>query len=157
MPSTFGTFYQGCGDKECHTNSICSFARLWFKENVIMLNWYFGWTSILTAFITGAGIGLFFYRDDFLGGYSSFRRRILRLGHIAQAALGMMNVIAGVDQLHRGIEYTQIGQWGLVIGGITMPLVCFLSVWRPGCRHLFFIPVTALIAAAIEILKRGPG
>jgi hypothetical protein len=127
------------------------------EEKSIVLNWYFGWISILTAFVTGAGIGLFFYRDDFLGGYGSFRRRILRLGHIAQAALGMMNLIAGVDQLQRGLEYAAIAQWGLVVGGITMPLVCFLSAWRPGCRHLFFIPVIALIAAAVEILQRGPG
>ena len=54
-----------------------------------MANWYFGWASILSAFVTGALIGLFFYREDFLGGYMSFSRRILRLGHIAQAALGL--------------------------------------------------------------------
>ncbi len=121
-----------------------------------MLNWYFGWSSILLAFVSGAIIGLFFYRDDFLGGYQSFRRRILRLGHIAQAALGMMNVIAGIDQLRGPEVYSIAGQWGLVIGGITMPLVCFLSAWRPGFRHLFFVPVTALIVAAVEILKVGP-
>ena len=124
--------------------------------NLRMLNWYFGWISILLAFVTGAVIGLYFYREDFLGGYGSFRRRILRLGHIAQAALGMMNLIAGVDQLHRGVEYSVVAQWGLVVGGISMPLVCFLSAWRPTFRHLFCIPVVALITAAIEILKRGP-
>ena len=53
-----------------------------------MLNWYFGWAAILTAFATGAVLGLFFHREDFLGGYASFRRRILRLVHIALAALG---------------------------------------------------------------------
>ena len=121
-----------------------------------MLNWYFGWASILAAFVTGAGIGLFFHREDWLAGYTSFRRRILRLGHIAQAALGMMNVIAGVDQLRAGTDYTAIAQWGLVIGGLSMPAVCFLSAWRPGFRHWFFVPVTALIAAAVEILKAGP-
>lgn len=121
-----------------------------------MLNWYFGWSSILCAFISGAIIGLFFYREDFLGGYQAFRRRILRLGHIALAALGMMNVIAGIDQLHGSGAYSTAGQWGLVIGGISMPLVCFLSAWNPACRHLFFVPVTALIVAAVEILKAGP-
>jgi len=30
-----------------------------------------------------------------------------------------------------------------------MPAVCFLSGWRPSFRHLFFIPVTALILAAV--------
>ena len=58
-----------------------------------VLNWQFGWWLVLLAFVTGAGLGLFFHRDDFLGGYNSFRRRIVRLGHIALAALGMLNVI----------------------------------------------------------------
>src|SRR5437870_1544132 len=58
-----------------------------------IMNWYAGWTMILTAFVTGAILGLFFYREDFLGGYASFRRRILRLGHIALAALGTINVV----------------------------------------------------------------
>jgi len=120
-----------------------------------MINWYFGWISILSAFGTGAIIGLFFYREDFLGGYSSFRRRILRLGHIAQAALGMMNVVAGNSQL-TGADFNAIAQWGLGVGGISMPLVCFLSAWKPACRHLFFIPVVSLIAAVVEILKAGP-
>ena len=43
--------------------------------------------------MTGAVLGLRFHRDDFLGGYGSFRRRIVRLGHIAMAALGMINVL----------------------------------------------------------------
>lgn len=121
-----------------------------------MVNWYFGWSLILSAFVTGAAIGLGFYGKDFLGGYTSFRRRILRLGHIAQAALGMMNVIAGQGALSSGVPLTSIAQWGLVGGGISMPLVCFLSAWKPGFRHLFFIPVTCLIAAAVEMLKAGP-
>ena len=62
-----------------------------------LLNWYFGWGLILSAFVTGALLGLFFHRDDFWGGYSSYRRRIVRLGHIAQAALGMMNVLYGLS------------------------------------------------------------
>lgn len=120
-----------------------------------MINWYFGWISILLAFVTGAIIGLFFYREDFLGGYTSFRRRILRLGHIAQAALGLMNVVAGNSQL-AGTDFPALAQWSLIIGGISMPAVCFLSAWRPGFRHLFFIPVVSLITAAIEILRAGP-
>jgi len=121
-----------------------------------MINWYFGWISILLAFVTGAIIGLFFYKEDFLGGYTSFRRRILRLGHIAQAALGMMNVVAGNSQITTGVDYPLLAQWSLIAGGISMPVVCFLSAWKPGYRHLFFVPVVSLIAAAVEILKAGP-
>jgi hypothetical protein len=126
------------------------------QDNGLMINWYFGWISILLAFVTGAGIGLFFHDEQFLGGYATFRRRILRLGHIAQAALGMMNVIAGNWQIAGNFELSPAGRWGLLLGGIAMPLVCFLSAWKSGFRHLFFVPVILLITAVLEIIKTGP-
>lgn len=122
-----------------------------------MINWYFGWTSILLAFVSGALIGLFFHREDFLGGYQSFRRRILRLGHISQAALGLINVVAASSTLGSGIQPGPLAQWALIAGGVSMPAVCFLSAWRPSWRRLFFIPVISLILAVSEILKAGPG
>jgi hypothetical protein len=122
-----------------------------------MTNWYYGWASILTAFVTGAVIGLFFHRDDFLGGYGSFRRRILRLGHIALAALGMINILFGLSYpASQPSMPAQVASISFVVGGIAMPAVCFLSAWRVGFRHLFFIPVTALVIAAIETLRMGP-
>lgn len=122
-----------------------------------MLNWQVGWILILAAFISGAIIGLYFYRENFLGGYDSFRRRILRLGHIALAALGMMNVVYSLSPgaSHDSRE-ALIASLGFIIGGITMPGVCFLSAWKPGFRHLFFIPVTALITAVVQTLRNGP-
>lgn len=121
------------------------------------MNWYFGWSLILTAFVSGAILGLFFHRDDFLGGYASFRRRILRLGHIALAALGMMNVLYGLSPMAaEPSPETQIASLGFIVGGVTMPAVCFLTAWRVGFRHLFFIPVSALIIAAIQTLRIGP-
>jgi hypothetical protein len=122
-----------------------------------MMNWYAGWGLILTAFLSGAVLGLFFHRDDFLGGYGSFRRRIVRLGHIALAALGMINILYGLSSL--GIEPTlraRIASVGFLIGGVTMPAVCFLTSWRAGFRHWFFIPVSALIIAVIQTLRIGP-
>jgi hypothetical protein len=121
------------------------------------MNWYFGWSLILTAFLTGAILGLFFHRDDFLGGYASFRRRILRLGHIALAALGSINVLYGLSPVASEPSLrTQIASLGFIIGGVTMPAVCFLTAWRVGFRHLFFIPVSALIIAVLETLRIGP-
>ncbi len=123
----------------------------------VIINWYFGWSMILTAFSSGAIIGLFFYRENFLGGYASFRRRILRLGHIALAALGMINVLYGLSPARSELSLeSQIASLGFIIGGITMPAVCFLSAWRVGFRHLFFIPVSALIIAVIQTLRIGP-
>ncbi len=121
-----------------------------------MLNWYFGWGLLLSAFASGAIIGLFFHRENFLEGYASFRRRLLRLGHISQAALGMLNVLFSVSSPPVDNLDTQIAAWGLIVGGLSMPIVCFLSAWRKQARHLFFIPVTALVVAVIQIMRNGP-
>ena len=121
-----------------------------------VLNWQLGWWLVLLAFVTGAGLGLFFHRDDFLGGYNSFRRRIVRLGHIALAALGMLNVIFSYSPWP--LPATAMGDsasLGFVVGGVAMPTVCFLTGWREGCRHLFFIPVVALMLAVVCTILGG--
>ncbi|MCS7166565.1 MAG: hypothetical protein RMI91_13430 [Gemmatales bacterium] len=61
-----------------------------------MYNRFTGWLLIAVGFATGVGLGLGFRREDFLCGYSSLRRRLLRLGHIACVALGMNNVLFDV-------------------------------------------------------------
>ena len=120
------------------------------------MNWYVGWGLILTAFLTGAILGLFFYRDDFLGGYASFRRRIFRLGHIALAALGMINILYGLSPMaSEPSPRTWVASLGFIIGGVAMPAVCFLTSWRVGFRCLFFIPVSALVIAVIQTLRIG--
>jgi len=120
-------------------------------------NWYAGWALILSAFVTGAVIGLYFHRPDFLGGYTSFRRRIIRLGHIAQAALGMMNVVYGLSPWPAASSWeASAASVGFIIGGISMPAVCFLTGWKEPFRHLFFVPVTALIFATVCTLRGGP-
>ena len=89
-----------------------------------------------------------FHREDFLGGYGSFRRRLVRLGHIALAALGGMNVLYGLAPVPPGA----MPGWLLLAGGISMPAVCFLSAWKPGFRHLFFVPVVLLVSGVGMII-----
>ena len=122
-----------------------------------MINWYFGWGMILSAFATGAIIGLFFHRENFLGGYAAFSRRILRLGHIALAALGMINILFSFTAMTGEPSWRlSVASVGFIVGGLAMPAVCFLSAWRAGFRHLFFIPVTALVVAAMQTFWIGP-
>lgn len=111
-------------------------------------NWNLGWLLVLTAFVTGALIGLGFHREDFLGGYTSFPRRLLRLGHIALAALGMMNVLFSLSPWPvPGTLLASAASVCFAVGGITMPAVCFLTAWRSGFRHLFAVPVVSLLLA----------
>jgi hypothetical protein len=114
------------------------------------LNWYGGWTLVLLAFVAGAMLGLFFHRDDFWGGYASWRRRMARLGHIALAALGIMNAVYALAPVRGNTAGA-----ALLAGAIAMPAVCFLSAWKKPLRHLFFIPVTLLGLAVVLILVLG--
>src|SRR5262245_50246624 len=121
-----------------------------------MANWYAGWAMILAAFATGAVLGLFFVREDFLGGYTSFRRRLLRLGHIALAALGMINVLYGLGAPASDASLVgRLASAGFLLGGVTMPAVCCLTAWRTGFRHLFFVPVLSLVTAVLLTLLKG--
>jgi hypothetical protein len=134
----------------------CASPCCWYPGGHNM-NWYVGWGLILSAFLVGAILGLFFYREDFLGGYASFQRRILRLGHIALAALGMINILYSLSPMASGSSLqTRVASVGFMIGGATMPAVCFLTSWRVSFRHLFFVPVSALIIAVIQTLRSGP-
>ena len=113
-------------------------------------NWYLGWGLVLAGFLTGAVLGLGFHREGFLGGYDSFRRRLLRLGHIACAALGMANIVYALSPWTHPIAGA-----GFAVGGCTMPVVCFLTAWRREARALFPIPVLALVAAVVFTLIGG--
>lgn len=114
------------------------------------LNVIAGWSLILASLVSGAAIGLGFHREDFLGGYGSYRRRLLRLGHIALGALGLVNVVYGLSPTPGGAS--GIAGALLLAGAIAMPAVCFLAAWRQPFRHLFFVPVTLLIAAVLLVL-----
>ena len=116
-------------------------------------NWYAGWLMILAAFVTGSVIGLFFWRNNFLGGYGSWPRRLTRLGHIALAALGLFNVVYGMMPVGAVHGWRmELAGLGLIAGGIAMPTVCFLSAWNQAFRRLFFIPVGMLVSAVVLIL-----
>lgn len=120
------------------------------------LNWQAGWLLVLGAFATGTLMGLFFHREDFLGGYGSFRRRLARLGHIALAALGMMNVLFSLSPWPSPESWSAgAASLAFVTGGVSMPAVCFLTAWREPFRHLFAVPVVALVLAVVFTLYGG--
>jgi hypothetical protein len=122
------------------------------------LNWVAGWTLVLLAFLSGALLGLRWHREDFWGGYASFRRRVVRLGHVALAALGLMNVIFSLSPLPTpGTTAARVASICFVAGGVLMPTVCFLTGWRAAWRHVFVLPVLSLIAAVMFTLWGGRG
>lgn len=113
-----------------------------------------GWLAILAGVLAGAVIGLFFHRDGWLGGYGSYPRRLIRLGHIAFFGLGFLNLAfaATANQLSLSAAYLRIASWALIAGLVTMPSCCFLSAWHKPLRHLFPVPVACVVTGILAIL-----
>jgi hypothetical protein len=112
---------------------------------------------MLGGVLSGAVLGLFFHREDWMGGYDSYRRRLTRLGHISFFGLGFLNLIfaATSGQLLLTGRYLTIASGALLVGAITMPVCCFLSAWRKPMRHLFPVPVVSVTAGILSILIGG--
>ncbi len=119
------------------------------------MNLAFGWLWITLGFASGLLLGLFFHRDDWLGGYGSFARRMLRLGHIAAVALGAINILFALTIERAALADWEraVAAWGFVIGGVSMPLVCVLTAWSRAFRMLFCIPVASLLTVAVTMVR----
>ncbi len=116
-----------------------------------------GWCGMLLGATLGMLIGLRAESRRWAGGYDSFRRQALRLGHIAAFALGIINVLYGqcVDRLAVLPGWAmQVGPWAMIAGGLLMPAVCLASAWQRRWRVLFPVPATC-IAAALAIQAWG--
>lgn len=117
-----------------------------------------GWIGMLGGALSGAAVGLFFHQERWMGGYGSFRRRLVRLGHISFFGLGFLNLLFGLSL--RAIALppanAQIASLGFIAGAIAMPLCCFLAAWREPLRHLFPIPVLCLVAGMVSVLAGWP-
>lgn len=110
-------------------------------------NWTLGWSLVIIGFIAGALLGLGFRRADYLGGYASLRRRLLRLGHVACIALGGFNLLWSLAPIDA--DFAGIGGFAWALGAVSMPTVCALTAWREGFHRLFSIPVLSVIAGAL--------
>ena len=117
-------------------------------------NLVFAWTWILAGFVSGMLMGLRFHEENWLGGYSSFKRRMYRLGHISFFGLGAVNLM-----FHFTVRGFSLGTLGTVasiafiVGGVSMPLCCWVIAQRKAqsktVQSLFAIPVISLMAGAI--------
>lgn len=104
------------------------------------------WTGLLAGMGAGAVVGIFFGPEDFAGGYGSWPRRLMRLGHISFFGLAVVNFMYYFTTTTLPVVEALPGASMLLIAGaILMPAVCYLSAWRAGVRHAFFLPVGCLI------------
>ncbi len=107
------------------------------------------WCVMFAGASWGAALGFGFHRDAWLGGYGSFRRRLLRLGHMSCFGLPFVTLFA--VQHARSIELGPDVTWGCVAlsaSMVTMPLTCALTAVEQRWRHFFAVPVIAFLTGA---------
>jgi len=112
------------------------------------------WIGFLSGVISGAIIGLFFNREDWLDGYDSYPRRLIRLGHISFFGLGFLNAffVLTISAIPMPERLGNLASLGLLTGAVTMPICCFASAWRKPLHCLFPIPVASLLGAVSLIV-----
>jgi hypothetical protein len=113
---------------------------------MVTTNLYAAWIGILLGGLAGAGMGLFFRQEDWLGGYGSWRRRMLRLGHISFFGIAFINLAFALSALSLGVDKeVNLPSVLFIIGAVGMPLLCYLSAIKDTFRHFFFIPALSII------------
>jgi hypothetical protein len=113
-------------------------------------NEVFGWVWILAGIVSGLALGLRFQREDWLGGYGTHPRRLIRLGHVSFFGLGFLNVFFALStpRIRLAPEWLGVASWALIAGGLTMPICCGLMAWRRALQPLFAVPVGCLLLGA---------
>lgn len=115
------------------------------------------WTSLLLGAASGLVIGLWSFggpvpEPDWVGGYAELPRRLLRLGHIALFALGMINFMLtrqlAASDLSAGT--TRLALAAMNVGNVGMPVLLFAAVARPEVKYLLALPALA-VALALAI------
>ena len=123
------------------------------------INLIAAWAGILLGFLSGMVQGMFFHRENWLGGYASLKRRMYRLGHISFFGLGAVNLFfwltATSSNFSSGIA--SIVSWAFIVGAVTMPLCCVVMAHFPKLHLIFAVPVISLIAGGaltlMEVIK----
>jgi hypothetical protein len=116
-----------------------------------------GWLGFLAGALSGFTAGIFFHREDWLGGYTSWRRRLMRLGHVACFALALINFAFAftVQTLQLEGPHLAMASNLFIVGLATMPPVCYLSAFHRNFRYLFPVPVACLFAAVVLVVFGG--
>jgi len=113
----------------------------------LKLNLIAAWLGILLGFGSGLVLGLFFNRENWMGGYTSLKRRLYRLAHISFFGLGAVNLLFYFTALRLPAitPVIVIASWGFIVGAISMPICCLLMAHFPWTHLLFSIPVASLL------------
>lgn len=117
---------------------------------------WWAWAGVAAGMASGALMGLFFHNEQWLGGYSSWQRRMLLLGHISFFGIAFLNfAYANTASVASSGLYAAWISPLLIAGAVLMPSVCVLAALHKPLRHLFPLPVVALVGAVGLLLIGG--
>jgi len=121
------------------------------------LNLLLAWLWLGLGFGSGALLGLRFAREQWLGGYTSMRRRMYRLGHISFFGLGFVNFMFYLTvrlSVDLPVPLVNIASGAFLLGALTMPACCLAMAHFPGAKPpvLFALPVSSLLTGGILTL-----
>ena len=86
----------------------------------MMMNITAAWIGFALGCVSGAIPGLFFHKMDWLGGYTSWPRRLIRLAHIAFFGIGFLNLGLGLTGHVLGIE-APVASTLMIVGDPKLP------------------------------------
>lgn len=129
------------------------------KYSIPQLNLILAWLWIVLGFLSGMVLGLFFHREDWLGGYGSFKRRMYRLAHISFFGLGAVNLLFWLTANTVALSgfACSFASWAFLIGAVSMPICCVVMAHFPKLHMIFAVPVLSLLAGGgltlLEVAK----
>ena len=99
----------------------------------------------------GLYMGLKFQREDWLGGYNAFPRRMVRLAHVALVALGILNIqfAQSLPRLRLGPTTTNAASFAFIAAAVLMPSCCLWMAARRSHFEIFAAPVSCLAAGLV--------
>ena len=116
-----------------------------------MTNQIFGWACILGSVAMGLWMGIGFQQENWLGGYGSLPRRMVRLAHIALAALGILNIEFGrsAGELALSAGLIRAVAIAFMVAAVSMPACCLLIAARVRRFEIFAVPVGSLAVGLV--------
>jgi hypothetical protein len=116
-----------------------------------MINEVFGWCSVQAGLVLGLYMGVRFQREAWLGGYDAFPRRMVRLAHVALAAIGILNIqfAQSAPRLHLSPTLAAAASVTLMAAAVLMPACCLWIARRRRHFEIFAAPVVCLAAGLI--------
>lgn len=126
-----------------------------------------GWCSIAFGLLIGLVLGLWSFDGPvappgWIGDYTSLPRRLIRLGHIALVALGVIHVLLAreLPRLALSPGRRRLVARAMSFGNVALPLTLFAAAVLPPVKYLLPLPATsvflALALTASASLRGGP-